>query len=385
LQSIILNRLEQRKSQGLFRERKIVQSANGKTITLKGRSVLNFASNNYLDLAQHPKTRQAFSCCAEKYGMGSGASQFISGYTGPAYDLEQHLAAFTGRDKAIIFNSGYMANLAAVTALADRHSVVLADKLAHASLIDAAILSRARFRRYKHTDPEALNIVLGAATTDSKLVLTDGVFSMDGDIAPLPGLAAWCKTHKALLLVDDAHGIGVLGQQKAAGTLEHFTLSQQQVPLLVGTFGKALGLTGAFVAGPYELIELVLQFGRSGMYTTAIMPPLAAAIDVALELIETEQWRREKLNDLIDYFRREVDKAGLRLLPSITPIQPLLIGSNSRAMDISEQLFNSGIFVPAIRTPTVPEGSARLRISLTVGHNKKDIHKLVMELSKLIK
>ena len=377
--------IEKRKQDDLYRLRKKLSSDNGKEIVVEGKKRLNFSSNNYLNLANHSTLQQAFCRCAEKYGMGAGASQFISGYTDPLGQLEKELALFTGRDRAIVFSSGYLANLAAVTALSDRGKMILIDKLAHASLVDAALLSRAKFKRYHHVDKEFLLRQLKQSRTDEKLVLTEGVFSMDGDIAPLPALTSACHETQSLLLVDDAHGIGVLGKNNGAGVLEHFGIRQEEVPLLTGTFAKAFGLSGAFVAGPEVLIETILQQGRSAIYTTAMMPALAAAVSAALKLIQTEAWRREKLFELIQYFKQEAQKVDLKLLPSITPIQPLMLGSNQKALAISRALFESGFYVPAIRPPTVPKGTARLRISITAGHEKEEIKSLVAAISKLTK
>lgn len=367
-----------------MRERKVLDSSNSIRIKINDRELINFSSNNYLGLATHPALHQAFSETTRVYGMGAGASQFISGTLRPLIKLEHALAEFLHRDRAILFSSGYMANQAAITALADRATAVFADKQIHASLIDATVLSRAKFRRYNHMDVGRLQAYLSASQVENKLVLTEGVFSMDGSIAPLPDLAEISHDHDALLIVDDAHGIGVLGNRHGAGVQEYFNMGQDQLPIIIGTFGKAFGLSGAFVAGSATLIETILQKGRSIMYTTALMPGIAAAAEAALDIIKTERWRADKLFESVAMFKQAMQRLGAELLPSDAPIQALMTYSNEAALTLSSQLYQSGIYVPAIRTPTVPKNKARIRICITADHSKDDIKTLVAALTKTL-
>ncbi len=344
--------------------------------------MLAFCSNDYLGLAAHPEVRAAFQRGAERYGVGSGAAHLISGHSRAHHALEEELAAFTGRPRALLFSTGYMANLGLVSALMGRGDQLFEDRLNHASLIDAAQLSRARLRRYAHGDMSVLGDQLDQAPVGERMILTDGVFSMDGDLAPLPELAALARRHRAWLMVDDAHGLGVLGES-GAGSLEHFGLGSAQVPILMGTLGKALGGFGAFVAGSDDLIETLIQQARSYIYTTAPPPALAEAVRASLRLVRDEPWRRERLGQLVARFRAGTAKLGLPLMTSTTPIQPLLAGSAERALAWSRQLEEQGILVTAIRPPTVPEGSARLRITLSAAHSDDQLERLLAALAEL--
>jgi len=374
--------LRQRKSAHLLRVRNRIDAVDKTRITLNGRQLVNFSSNNYLGLARHPNLKRAFIKTAEIYGMGAGASQLVSGYSRPARQLEDEIAEFTGRQRSILFSSGYLANLSAVSSLLDHKGSVYLDRLCHASLIDAALLSRAKFKRYRHASAESLNQCLSKDFHSTKLVLTDTIFSMDGDFAPVPEMAEICGHHRALLVADDAHGIGVMGET-GAGSLEYLKLSQDDVPVLVGTFSKAFGLSGAFIAGSDDLVEMVIQKGRSAIYSTALMPAVAAAASEALNLIKTESWRREKLFDLIQFFKSESVKAELNVPDSSTPVQTLIIGASQAAVEAGRQLLAAGFYIPAIRPPTVPAGTARLRITLTAEHTKNDIKALLQSLSRL--
>lgn len=376
--------LAEKKQQHLYRKRIEVQSPQGAEIRVEGRDYLNFCSNDYLGLANHPDLLQSFKKAADTHGVGSGASHLINGHSSAHQNLELELAEFTGRDRALLFSTGYMANLGVISALCGRNDAVIEDKLNHASLIDAAILSRATLKRYRHNDVAHLDQTLTNSKGNRKLVVTDGVFSMDGDIAPMTELAAVAKQHQAWLMVDDAHGIGFLGEQ-GTGTLEQFNLSQQDVPVLMGTLGKALGTFGAFIAGSEELIETLIQNARTYIYTTALPPAVAAATRTSLGLIKTESWRRQHLADLISTFRSGAEQLGLDLMPSTTPIQPLQIGNAARAMAISEQLREKGFLISAIRPPTVPEGTSRLRITLTAGHSHQHIEALLAALEQACK
>jgi 8-amino-7-oxononanoate synthase len=276
-----------------------------------------------------------------------------------------------------------MANLGVMAALLGKGDCVLQDKLNHASLIDGGLASSADFRRYLHADANSLEKHLLRKANKNTLVATDGVFSMDGDIAPLPALAAMCNKHDALLMVDDAHGFGVLGKN-GAGSCEHFSLAQNDVPVLMGTFGKALGSFGAFVAGSYDMIEMLIQFARTFVYTTAMPPAQAAVTSAALRLLNSENWRREKLQSNIGFFRQQAQQRSLQLMDSPTAIQPLLIGSSERVMQVAEQLRTYGFLVGAVRPPTVAEGAARLRITLSATHDEKNITQLLDAIAEIL-
>jgi len=378
--------LERRQAACLYRRRRHVEGAPGPRMSLDGRPVIAFCTNDYLGLARHPRVVAAFQRGAEVYGVGSGSAHLVAGH-GPAHEaLEEELADFLGRPRALLFSTGYMANLGVIQALAGPGDPVFEDKLNHASLIDGALLARARLRRYPHADMAALRRqVQGHITTEgtaTALIATDGVFSMDGDLAPLPELAALARAAGAWLLVDDAHGIGVLGRE-GRGCLDHFGLGMEEVPILVGTLGKALGTFGAFVAGEDDLIETLIQSARSYIYTTAPPPALAAATRASLALARREEWRRERLRELIGGFRAGAAQLGLPLLPSPTPIQPLLAGSAERALAWSQTLESRGLLVTAIRPPTVPLGSARLRITLSALHSDQDLDMLLEALADL--
>jgi 8-amino-7-oxononanoate synthase len=369
-------RLQERQQDHLYRQRKLLDSPQGVQVMVNGKPCLSFCANDYLGLANHPKVMEAFKRGADQYGVGSGASHLVSGHSRAHHRLEEELAAFTGRDKALLFSSGYMANLGVITALAGKQDYVFEDKLNHASLIDAGLLSGARFQRYVHNDTTRLEKFLEKSGAGNKLVVTDGVFSMDGDIAPLPEISLVANRHDAWLMVDDAHGFGVLGKT-GAGCAEHFGLTQAQLPILMGTLGKALGTYGAFVAGSEALIENLIQFSRTYIYTTAIPPAIAEATRMSLQLLQEESWRRGQLQENIEYFRLAAQSRALPLLPSGTAIQPLLIGDNKRVMRVGQQLEAKGFLVGAIRPPTVPDGTARLRITLSADHSTAQIDALL--------
>ena len=370
-------------AQGLLRQRRQLDSPQGPKIRFNDREVLNFCSNDYLGLANHPALIEALIQGVEKYGVGSGASPMVCGYSKAHAQLEERVAEFTGRQRALIFSTGYMANLAIVTSLLDRSDAVIGDRLNHASMIDAARLSHVRLKRYKHADPQSLENTLAVTNAVKILVVTDGVFSMDGDIAPLPELAAVCKSYHAWLAVDDAHGFGVLGN-KGSGTLNYFDVSTQEIPVLMATFGKALGIFGAFVAGDDELIETLMQTARAYIYTTAPPPALACATLRAIELIEQETWRREYLFALIQRFKAGAKQLNLPIRDSETPIQPLIIGETRRTAEISNALLDKEIFISPIRPPTVPRGTSRLRITLTAAHTEQQVDHLLETLAAVL-
>jgi 8-amino-7-oxononanoate synthase len=368
-------------AQGLLRIRRILESAQGAHVTVDGHAYLAFCSNDYLGLAAHPALVEAACQGAAQYGVGAGASHLIIGHTAAHHQLETELAQFLQQDAALLFSTGYMANLGIVTALMGRNDLVLADKLNHASLNDAALLSRARLVRYNHIDLDHLERLLARASEQKKLVVSDAVFSMDGDIAPLPELIALCERYHAYLLVDDAHGFGVLGTH-GRGILEHFGVESPRL-IYMATLGKAAGVFGAFVAGHASLIQTLMQGARTYIYTTAMPPLLAVALGASLRLFREEGWRREHLRELQSELKHNLHTERWRLLPSETPIQLLLVGGNKETVALSDALRSRGILVPAIRPPTVPKGQARLRISLSAAHSKDEVRMLAETLNAL--
>jgi 8-amino-7-oxononanoate synthase len=357
-----------------------VEPGSRVTALVDGREVIDFSSNDYLGLARHPAVAAAMTECAERYGAGSGASHLVTGHGAEHTRLEEELAAFTGRERALLFSTGYMANLAVITTLAGRGETVLLDRLSHASLIDGGLLSGARFKRYAHADAAAAESALAAHAETAAVLATDGVFSMDGDVGPLDSLARSSRVHGAWLVVDDAHGLGVLGAS-GRGAVEHFGLDADAVPVLVGTLGKAFGSFGAFVAGSNDLIELLMQKARSYIYTTALPQPVAAASRRALEIAQRESWRRERVLALTARFRAGAQQLGLPVTASLTPIQPVMVGSAEAAMEAQRELFAGGFCVVAIRPPTVPRGSARLRVTLSAAHTEAQVDGLLEALS----
>jgi 8-amino-7-oxononanoate synthase len=358
---------------GLIRRRMALEGPQGVRVSVEGRAYLAFCSNDYLGLANHPRIVQAAVEAALRYGVGAGASHMVTGHSIVHERLEDRLAEFVALPRALHFSTGYQANIGVITALAGRDDAIFSDELNHASLIDGVRLSRAQVTRYPHADLQYLEAALAASPARTKLVVTDGVFSMDGDVAPLPELLALCERHDAWLMVDDAHGFGVLGE-RGQGVLAHFRLASPRI-VYVGTLGKAAGVFGAFVAGEPEVVETVLQRARTYMFTTASPPMLAAAVEASLDVMREETWRRERLAERVAALRSGL--AGARLAPSQTPIQPLIIGSNEAALAAAGQLRDRGILVTAIRPPTVAEGTARLRITLSAAHEPADVDQLV--------
>jgi 8-amino-7-oxononanoate synthase len=353
------------------------------SLTTRGRQLIDFSGNDYLGLAHHPEVAAAMCGAASRSGGGSGASHLVTGHGLEHAKLEDELADFVGRERALLFSTGYMANLAVVTALAERGESVVMDKLSHASLIDGGLLSGARFRRYPHSDVAAAERIVDEESSAITVLATDGVFSMDGDIAPLPELARLCSTHGAWLVVDDAHGLGVVGAS-GRGSQESFGLSNDDVPVLVGTLGKAFGSFGAFVAGSSDLIELLIQRARAYIYTTALPQPVAAATRKALELARRESWRREHVLALTGRFRDGAKRAGVPVRASSTPIQPVLLGDAAAALETQQKLADAGFRVVAIRPPTVPRGAARLRVTFSAEHTEAEVDGLVTALAEVI-
>ena len=391
-----LDRLHQR------RRRRVVDPLDkpgpGTHVRVEGRLLCNFCSNDYLGLSHHPEVIRAAALAMQRYGVGAGAAHLVSGHTREHHALEEELAAFTGREKALLFSTGYAANLGVISALADQRDTLVADKLNHASLVDGARLSGAKLRRYAHRDTTAAEHILqslhtpslsaaataGQAAMASKnsMLVSDGVFSMDGDVAPVRLLAGLASRHDVMLMIDDAHGFGVLGAN-GGGTLEEAGLSAAEVPILMGTLGKALGTAGAFVAGDAALIDLLVQRARTYIYSTAPPPAIAAATRAALRLVGEEGWRRDHLRERVNRFRAGARELNLPLLESNTAIQPLIIGDAQRTLAWSDALMRAGFWVVAIRPPTVPAGSARLRITLSAAHTESEIDGLLAALAKL--
>jgi 8-amino-7-oxononanoate synthase len=369
-----------RKKAHLYRQRRTLESPQGAEVQVDGQRYLNFCSNDYLGLANHPEVIAAFQSAANQYGVGSGASHLVVGHSRVHHELEEALADFTGRPRALLFSSGYQANMGTINALVGRRDYVFQDRLNHASLLDGALLSGASFQRFAHNDSQALEKRLWKAQEKSpdsrKLVVVDGVFSMDGDAAPLKTYAGLCQQYGAWLMVDDAHGFGVFGAH-GQGSLEEAGCSMEEVPILMGTLGKALGTAGAFIAGSEVLIESLIQNARNYIYTTAIPPAVAAATLSSLGLIKREAWRRQHLQNLIKQFQQGLEGLPFELMPSNTAIQPLLIGSPEAALHLSERLRDQNILISAIRPPTVPEGTARLRITLSAAHNEAQVQQLL--------
>ena len=376
--------LAQLAAAGRLRERREIESRalDGTRVRVAGRDLLAFCSNDYLGLAGHPSVVEAFIAAAREWGVGSGASHLVSGHCREHRALEEELAAFARRPRALLFSTGYMANLAVVTTLLGRSDRVFEDRLNHASLLDAGLASGARFARYPHADAVALASRLGRRGAGRSMVVTDGVFSMDGDVAPLRELAGACRAHGAQLFVDDAHGLGVLGDT-GRGSVEAAGLGADEVPVLMGTLGKAFGTFGAFVAGADDLVETLVQKARTYIYTTALPPAVAAATRTSLRVMQDEPWRRARVLDHVARFRRAAAGLGLQLLESPTPIQPVIFGSEAAAVSASDALRARGLWVPAIRPPTVPPGTSRLRITFSAAHASADVDHLLDALASL--
>ena len=373
--------LDERAAQGLLRARRTLDTPQSPRIVVDGKPYLAFCSNDYLGLAYHPQLISALQQGAAHWGAGAGAAHLVSGHFAPHHQLEAQLAAFVGKPAALLFSTGYMANLGVVQALVGKDDTVYADKLNHASLNDAMLLSRAALKRYRHGDMEQLDQLLGKVNQGRKLIITDAVFSMDGDIAPLPELLALCERHDAWLLVDDAHGFGVLGEQ-GRGSLSHFGIESERI-IYMATLGKAAGVSGAFVAAEPVVIATLVNHARSYVYTTATPPALSVALAESIRLIAQGDDRRAHLQKLIAQLRKGLADLPWRLMPSSTAIQPLLIGDNQQALALSEGLRERGIWVAAIRPPTVPQGTARLRITLSAAHRAADVEQLVGALHEL--
>ncbi|MDH3977336.1 MAG: 8-amino-7-oxononanoate synthase [Gammaproteobacteria bacterium] len=377
-----LDKLAQR---SMYRRRKVIESRQGRELIIDGRRLLNFCSNDYLGLAGDKRVAEAFKAGADRWGVGSGASHLVCGHTSAHHELEEALAAFTGRPRALFFSSGYAANLGVINALVGSRDRVYEDRLNHASLLDGGWISRAQFGWYEHCDATDLQQQLQAGASDDcrQLVVSDGVFSMDGDICPLEDLSAVTSGHNAWLMIDDAHGFGVLGN-RGQGLVDPARFGVNDVPVLMATLGKALGTSGAFVAGDEDLIEFLIQRARNYIYTTALPAAVAVATLKSLEIVAEEDWRRSHLEQLIQRFRSGAEQQGLNLLPSETAIQPVIIGEAAQTVAVSQALETRGFLITAIRPPTVPQGTARLRITLTAAHTEADIDMLLQVLAEVL-
>lgn len=386
--------LNQRREQNLFRQNQIAHSPQGPLMSFshqdggQEKEFLTFCSNDYLGLANDPEIIKAFQTAANDYGVGSGAAHLVNGHSYYHQKLEEKIAQWTGRESALLFSTGYMANLGIIASLLNKEDGVFEDKWNHASLLDGGLLSGARFQRYLHNDMENLQSRLAKSSARRKLIVTDGVFSMDGDTAPLKAISELAKDYDAWTMVDDAHGLGVLGKT-GAGLCEQENLSQNDVQILMGTLGKGVGTAGAFVAGSKELIEYLTNFARPYIYTTAMPAAIAAATIKSIEIIEQAQDKREHLQSLIKQFRNGAEQLGLQLMCSPTntsnvesAIQPVIIGEADEALTISNQLKEQGLMVTAIRPPTVPAGTSRLRVTLSAAHSAQQVNQLLDALDK---
>ncbi len=377
--------LKEKQTHSLYRSVRTSESPQQPHMQINREDLLTFCSNDYLGLANHPDVIKAFKQAADKYGVGSGAAHLINGHSIEHQKLEEELAEFTGRDRALLFSTGYMANLGVVNALMQqRGDRIFADKLNHASLIDAGLLSKAKMQRYAHNDTSALKKLYQKNTAENTMILSDSVFSMDGDCAHVKQLANIAKQEQAWLMIDDAHGFGTLGKT-GAGVLEQENLTQTDVPILMATLGKGIGTAGAFVAGSNDLIEYLIQTARTYIYTTAMPPAIAAATRASLKLVQQETWRRKKLQSLIQQFKQGANDIGIKLMPSNTAIQPIRVGSTKTAVTLSNRLREKGILLTAIRPPTVAEGTARLRVTFSANHTEADVDLLLTHLQDSLK
>ena len=376
--------LAERQSAGRYRRLRTRSGEQGVSVIIDGKEMLSFCSNDYLGLAAHPTITKAFISAAETEGVGSGAAHLLSGHSSYHQQLEEALADFMGQESVLLFSSGYQANLGVIDGLMSRGDAVIQDKLNHASLLDGGRLSAAKSLRYQHVDMESLQRRLSQTKGNAcRLVVTDGVFSMDGDLAPLEPMIQLTQTYQAALMVDDAHAIGVLGEH-GRGSVEHWEVKEDQMPIVMGTLGKAFGTAGAFVAADKDVIETLTQQSRTFVYTTAQPAAVAAASLASLALVKSENWRREKLQTLIEQFRKGVTELGLATMNSLTPIQPIMIGDDKKAVVIGQELESRGFLLGVVRTPTVPMGSARLRVTLSTNHTEQNIQQLLEVLEDVL-
>jgi 8-amino-7-oxononanoate synthase len=381
--SNIGDQLRDREQQGLYRRRRIIGSPQGRELTVGDKRLLNFCSNDYLGLAGDTRVRKAFRLALDEWGVGSGASHLVSGHTRAHEQLEEALAEFTGRPRCLLFSSGYAANMGTINGLLTTTDHVFEDRLNHASLLDGGRISGARFRRFTHRDVNDLNNKLAevAESTTRKLVISDGTFSMDGTTCDVDATAEVARKHGAWLMLDEAHSLGVLGK-RGCGLVDPELLGTNDVQILIGTLGKALGTQGGFVAGTEELIETLIQQARTYIYSTALPSAVAMATLTSLKIAADEEWRRERLHELVQRFRAGAEQLGLELLDSVTPIQPIVLGDAKHAVQLSTALEDQGVLIAAIRPPTVPAGTSRLRVTFTSEHTDEDLDRLLTALEK---
>lgn len=380
--SFFQDELRSLREKNLFRELRVVEGENAERVVIQGQKLVNLSSNNYLGLASHPRLREAAKEAIDKYGTSATASRLIVGSMELHRRLEEKLAAFEGREGALLFSTGYMANVGAIAAIVGRGDIVFSDRLNHASIVDGILLSQAEWKRYPHRDIEALRKLLEKYQGYCrKLIITDSVFSMDGDIAPLPELVNLAREYKCLLMVDEAHATGVLGE-RGRGAVEHFHL-EGKIDIQMGTLSKALGGLGGFIAGSRELVDYLINKSRAFIYTTAPPPPVVAAGLAALRLIDEEPELRERLGENVRFFRESLQNLGFHTGDSQTQIVPILVGDNQLTMTFSQRLFQEGVYVPGIRPPTVPRGEGRLRVSLMATHTRSDLEKALGALEKV--
>ncbi len=381
--SNIGDQLRDREQQQLYRHRRIIGSPQGRELTVGGKQLLNFCSNDYLGLAGDTRVRKAFRLAVDEWGVGSGASHLVSGHTRAHEQLEEALAEFTGRPRCLLFSSGYAANMGAINALLTTTDHVFEDRLNHASLLDGGRISGARFKRFAHRDVNDLDNKLAevADSTTRKLVISDGTFSMDGTTCDVDATAEVARKHGAWLMLDEAHSLGVLGK-RGCGLVDPELLGTSDVQILIGTLGKALGTQGGFVAGDEELIETLIQQARTYIYSTALPSAVAMATLTSLKIAGDEEWRRERLRELVQRFRAGAEQLSLELLDSTTPIQPIVLGDAKRAVQLSTALEDQGLLIAAIRPPTVPAGTSRLRVTFTSEHTDEDLDRLLTALER---
>jgi len=368
----IIQRIKYQQTQGLYRQRKIIDSAQSVRVQFEGKDFLNFSSNDYLGLANHPKLKEAFKKGIDLYGCGSGASHLMSGHTQAHHEFEEHMAEFLGVEAVLLYSSGYMANLGVMNSILTKSDTIFQDKLNHASLIDAGLSAQANMKRYSHLDYQHLKTLIDKTQSGYRFCVTDAVFSMDGDCADLTTLTKLARKYQSILMIDDAHGFGVLGE-KGKGLPELQNIQHKAIDCYMATCGKAMGVAGAFIAGSNDFIDALIQFSRTYTYTTAMPAAQAVALSESLTLIKEESWRRKHLQELITYFKQCAEQINLKLMPSDTAIQPILIGDTNQAVHLAEDLYQKGVLVTAVRPPTVPKNTSRIRITLSTEHKKSHI------------
>ena len=383
MKKIIKKKINELKLSNKYRVRRVKDSGNSHIFVYKKKEYLSFASNDYLSLANDKRIISSAKKALDKYGYSTSSSALISGYSKSHFALEEELSSFLGQEKTLLFSTGYQANLGVIKSLVNRGGHIFADNLNHASLIDGSILSRANFKRYKHKDIDNLEELLEKTKSlENKLIISDSLFSMDGDFANLKKLKSKLNKHKATMLIDEAHSLGIFGKG-GSGLLVESALNNKDDIFLTGTFGKSIGTFGAFFSGKKDVVDFVMQNSRGYIYSTSLPINTVEATRKSLKIIKKEDWRREKLFSLINYFKCNIKNLNLSAINSDSQIQALMVGSSKDALFISNELMKAGIYIPAIRPPTVEEGKSRLRISLTVDHSEKDISYLLNILDKL--